>query len=144
MCRITWTDEDIYRIAERGHSLHLQGRYREAAVIFQGLVAAVPENHYCREALAAAWLALEEPERAIEQLNILLTRQPGDLVVRARRLEAYVAAGNFPEAIRDFEFLEHLLPAHQVRRLELSLESIARRAIVPEGPKKSLREGDSD
>jgi predicted Zn-dependent protease len=132
LSRLTWAEEDIYLIAERGHSLHLQGRYREAAVIFQGLVAADPENHYCREALAAAWLALDEPERAIDQLNILLTREPGDLFVRARRLEAYVAAGNFPAAIQDLEFLEHLLPAHQVRRLELSLESTARSAIVPE------------
>jgi len=144
MCRITWTDEDIYRIAERGHSLHLQGRYREAAVIFQGLVAAVPENHYCREALAAAWLALEEPERAIEQFNILLARQPGDLVVHARRLEAYLTAGNFPAAIQDFELLEHLLPPQQVRRLALSLESTASRQSFRKDPTKSLKEGDSD
>ena len=144
MLRVTWTEEDIYRIAERGHSLHLQGCYREAAVIFQGLVAADPENHYCREALAAAWLALEEPERAIEQLDTLLAREPGDLVVRARRLEAYVAAGNFPEAIRDFEFLEHLLPPQQVRRLALSLESTASRQSFRKDPTKSLKEGDSD
>jgi tetratricopeptide (TPR) repeat protein len=144
MSGITWTDEDIYRIAERGHSLHLQGCYREATVIFRGLVAADPENHYCREALAAAWLALEEPERAIEQLNVLLARQPGDLVVCARRLEAYLAAGNFPAAIRDFEFLEHLLPPEQVRRLELSLESTASRQPFRKDPTKSLKEGDSD
>jgi tetratricopeptide (TPR) repeat protein len=128
-----WTENDIYLVAERGHSLHLQGRYRDAGIIFQGLVAADPENQYCRESLAAAWLALEEPERAIEQLNVLLTRQPGDLAIRARRLEAYVQADNFPAAIQDFEFLEHLLPSHQVRRLELSLEAAARRGTIPDG-----------
>jgi hypothetical protein len=41
-------------------------------------------------------------------------------------------AGNFPAAVRDFEFLKHLLPSHQVRRLELSLEAAARRAARPE------------
>src|SRR4051794_31806447 len=107
-----WTDEDIYRIAERGHSLHLQGRYREAAVIFQGLIAADPDDRYCREALAAALLALDEPERAIEQLNVCLTRQPGDLAVRVRRVEAYLLAGNFSGATRDYQYLEHLLPGH--------------------------------
>lgn len=127
-----WTEKDVYLVAERGHSLHLQGRYREAAVIFQGLVAADPDNAYCRESLAAAWLALEEPEHAIEQLNALLMRQPGDLAIRARRLEAYLMAGNFPAAIRDFEFLEHLLPSHQVHRLELTLEATARRGTIPE------------
>jgi tetratricopeptide (TPR) repeat protein len=127
-----WTEEDIYVVAERAHSLHLQGRYREAGIIFQGLVAADPENQYCRESLAAAWLALDEPEHAIEQLNVLLTRQPGDLAIRARRLEAYLLAGNFPAAIQDFEFLEHVLPSHQVRRLELSVEAAARRGTIPD------------
>jgi len=127
-----WTVEDIYLISERGHSLHLQGRYREAAVIFQGLVAADPLNHYCRESLAAAWLALGEPGRAIEQLNAVLTRDPSDLAVRARRLEGYLMAGDFPAAVRDFEYLRHLLPMHQVRRLELRLEGAARRATIPE------------
>src|SRR5215204_7735193 len=117
-----WTETDIYLIAERGHSLHLQGRHREAVVIFEGLVAADPQNRYSREALATAWLALREPQRAIDQLNILLTHDPGDLAVRARRLEAYLLAGNFPAAVRDFEYLKNLLPRAQVRRLEISLE----------------------
>src|SRR5262249_54281847 len=125
-------ESDIYLVAERAYSLHLQGRYRDAAIIFQGLVAVDPENPYCRESLAAAWLAMEEPERAIEQLNVLLSRQPSDLAVRARRLEAYFMAGNFPAAIQDFEFLEHLLPSHQVQRLELGLEATARRATRSE------------
>jgi tetratricopeptide (TPR) repeat protein len=128
----SWSEQDIYLVAKRGYSFHLQGRYREAGVIFQGLVAVDPENQYCRESLAAVWLALGEPERAIEQLNVLLTRQPSDLAIRARRLEAYVQAGNFPAAIQDFEFLEHLLPSHQIRRLELSLEAMARRGTIPE------------
>jgi predicted Zn-dependent protease len=101
-------------------------------VIFQGLVAADPQDRYCRESLAAALLGLEEPERAIDQLDVLLTRDPGDLAVRARRLEAYLMAGNFPAAVRDFEYLKHLLPSHQIRRLELSLEAAARRAARPE------------
>jgi tetratricopeptide (TPR) repeat protein len=127
-----WTEEDIYLIAERGHSLHEQGRYREAAVIFQGLVAVDPQNHYCRESLAAAWLALGEPTRALEHLNVLLTRDPGDLSVRARRLEGSLMAGDFPAAVRDFEYLRHLLPKHQVRRLEISLEGSAKKATLAE------------
>jgi predicted Zn-dependent protease len=125
-----WSAEEIYLIAERGHSLHLQGRYREAAVIFQGLVAADPDDHYCRESLAAAWLGVGKPERAIEQLNALLVRDHGDLAVRARRFEAYLMAGNFSAAVRDFEYLKHLLPGHQVRRLELTLEAAARREAL--------------
>jgi tetratricopeptide (TPR) repeat protein len=125
-----WTETDIYLVAERGHELHLQGRHREAVILFEGLVAADPQNHYCREALATAWIALEEPQRALDQLNILLTRDPGDLGVRARRLEAYLLAGNFPAAVRDFEFLRDLLPSAHIRRLEITLEGGARRAAL--------------
>ena len=125
-----WTEHDVYLVAERAHSLHLQGRYREASIIFQGLAAVDPENQYCLESLAAAWLALDEPERAIQSLNILLARQSGDLAVRARRMEAYLLAGNLAAAARDFEFLQHLLPAHQVRRLELSMEAAVRKAEI--------------
>src|SRR5690242_5345901 len=94
-----WTPEEIYRIAERGHGLHLQGRYVEAAIIFEGLVAADPDNRYCRDALAAAWLALDRPENAIEQLDYWLMREPSDLGMRARRLEAFLMAGDFPSAV---------------------------------------------
>ena len=128
-----WTEEDVYLIAERGHSLHQEGRYRDAAVIFQGLVAVDPENHYCRESLAATMIALGEPERAIEQLDVVLKHQSGDLAVRARRLECYLLAGNFPAAVRDFEYLKHLLPSHQVGRLEMILEAGARKATLPRG-----------
>ena len=130
MRSLHWTDHEVYLVAERAHSLHLQGHYREAGVLFQGLAAVDPENQYCIESLAATWLALGEPERAIESLNILLDRQSGDLAVRARRMEAYLRAGDLAAAARDFEFLHHLLPAHQVRRLELSMEAVRRADIT--------------
>ena len=123
-----WPAGDIYRIAERGHLLHMQGRYREAAVIFEGLVAADPGNRYCREALAAAWLALGEPPRALEQLDVLLSDAPGDLAVRVRRSETYLLAGDRNAARSDLEFLRHLLPRSEIRRLELALETGAAQA----------------
>lgn len=121
--RRDWTEHDVYRIAERGYSLHQQGRYTEAAIIFEGLVAVDPQNDYCRDALAAAWLALGESERAIEQLNLLLTHDSGNIAARARRFEAHVRADDFDAAKADFEVLRRLLPAHEVRRLGFRLEA---------------------
>jgi tetratricopeptide (TPR) repeat protein len=131
MPRPGWLPEDIYRIAERGYSLHQQGRYREATTIFDGLVAADPQNSYCRDALAAAWLALGEPQRALEQLDLILKRDSGHLSARARRFEAYLEIGDFAAARADFEILKHLLPAHEVRRLSLRFETAIRRATMP-------------
>ncbi len=125
-----WTQDDIYRISERGYSLHQQGRYREAAVIFDGLVAVDPHNDYSREALAAACLALGEPERALEQLDIVLARDSGHLSARARRFEAYLEMEDFSGAKSDFDILKHLLPGHEVRRLGLRLETAIRNTTM--------------
>ena len=129
-----WPAEDIYRIAERGRSLHMQGKYPEAIVIFEGLLAADPQNAYCREALAAAWLAMGEPQQAIEQFDTLIRQTPGNLVARAHRTEAHLQAGNLDAARSDFEFLRRLLPDSEIRRLELALETAARKATFFKNP----------
>jgi tetratricopeptide (TPR) repeat protein len=125
-----WTQDDIYRISARGYSLHQQGRYREAAVIFDGLVAADPENDYCRDALAAACLALGERQRAVQELDTILERDSGHLAARARRFEAYLEMDDFAAAKADFDVLKRLQPAHEVRRLRLRLETAIRRTTI--------------
>jgi tetratricopeptide (TPR) repeat protein len=120
-----WTEQDVYMIAQRAYSLYLQGRCREAAMIFEGLVAVDPENRYCRDAFAAALMAVGEPEKAVEQLTILLRRESDDLAVRARRLEACLQAGNHTAALADFEALKDLLPRSEVRRLRFRMEAAA-------------------
>ncbi len=125
-----WTQDDIYRISERGYSLHQQGRYREAAMIFDGLIAIDPQNDYGRDALAAACLALGEPQRALEQLDMILARDSGRLSARARRFEAYLEIQDFASAKADFDILKHLLPAHEVRRLGLRLETAIRNTTM--------------
>ena len=125
-----WKRDDIYRICERGYSLHQQGRYREAAVIFDGLVAVDPDNDYCRDALAASFLALGEAQRAVEQLDTVLAHDSGHLAARARRFEAYLQMGDFAAARADFEVLKQLQPAHEVRRLGLRIETAIRRATI--------------
>jgi len=125
-----WTQHDIYRIDERGYSLHQQGRYREAAIIFDGLVAVDPQNDYCRDALAAACLALGEPQRALEELDTILARDSGHLPARARRFEAYLEMEDFAAAKADFDVLKRLQPAHEVRRLGLRLETAIRKTTM--------------
>lgn len=131
--RAGWTSGDVFRIAERGFSLHQQGRHREAAVIFDGLIAVDPQNVYCRDALAAAWLAMGEPQRAIEQLNMILRRDGGNLTARSRRLEAHLLVGDFTSAKADYDVLNRLLPAHESRRVALRFETAVRQATLPGG-----------
>lgn len=117
MPEVGWTDEEIYLLADRGYSLYRQGRYREAAVIFEGLIAVDPENPYCRTALVAMCLALGDTRRAATELSVLLTQNPADHEARARRCEVYCDLRQWDEARQDLAILRRNGEKHHVQRL---------------------------
>jgi predicted Zn-dependent protease len=123
-----WSEDEIFHVAGRAHSLYLQGRYREAAVIFEGLVAADPESRYCANALAACLEAMSDHARALQYLNRLLARYPDDVEGRVRRCEALLGLSRTEEAAADAAYLRRTAVAQAVR-LDLRLQ--AQRALLP-------------
>jgi tetratricopeptide (TPR) repeat protein len=120
---IGWTNDEIYLLADRGYALYQQGHYREAAVIFEGLVTIDPHNSYCRTALVAMCLALGDLRRAASELSILLTRNPADHEARARRCEVYCDLRQWDEARQDLTILRRNGERHHVRRLTWRLQA---------------------
>ncbi len=120
---LDWTADEIYMVAERAHSLYMQGRLREAAILFEGLVAVDPENVYCRNALAAVYLALDEPQHALDQLKVAVRLDSGDMQSRQRRCEALLQIGEIAAAAAELEYLKRILPFSETRRLQLRLEA---------------------
>ena len=118
-----WTLEEIYLLADRGYAFYRQGRYEEAAVIFDGLVALDPKNGYCRTALATVCLCLGDAERAVSELSILLDQNPADLEARARRCEAYCDLRRWDEARRDLSILQRNGEQNHARRLGWRLQA---------------------
>jgi predicted Zn-dependent protease len=131
--RFGFSTEDVYLIAARAHALYEQGRPKEAAVLLEGLVAVVPENSYCREALAAVYLSRGEPGRAIEQLTAALNVNPESAETLARRCEAYLDAGDLPRALADLALLRTHGGAGQVGRLEARVAAQTRPAAPGSG-----------
>lgn len=123
MAQMDWTDEEIYLLAERAYALYRQGQYREAAVIFDGLVSLDPLNSYCRTALAAVSMALGDSQRAVRELSFLLNRNPSDHDARARRCEAYCDLRNWNEARADLIILRRHGERHHVQRLSWRLHA---------------------
>ena len=123
MPEMGWTNEEIYVLADRGYALYKQGRYQEAAVIFDGLTALDPLNSYCRTALAAVCMALGDVQRALKELSFLLNRNPANHEARARRCEAYCDLGNWSEAREDLEILRRNGERHHVQRLNWRLHA---------------------
>jgi predicted Zn-dependent protease len=123
MPEMGWTPEEIYLLADRGYALYRQGRYQEAAVIFEGLTALDPLNSYCRTALATVCLSLGDAQRAVNELSFLLNRNPADHEARARRCEAYCELASWAEARQDLAILRRNGAHHHVQRLTYRLQA---------------------
>jgi tetratricopeptide (TPR) repeat protein len=117
MPEMGWTKEEIYLLADRGYALYRQGRYREAAVIFEGVTALEPLNPYGRTALAAVCLALGDAQRAVAELSFVLNQNPADQEARARRCEAYCELRNWNEARQDLAVLRRNGERRHLQRL---------------------------
>jgi tetratricopeptide (TPR) repeat protein len=118
-----WTPEEIYLLADRGYAFYRQGRYQEAAVIFDGLVALDPKNVYCRTALAAIFLCMGDAERAASELTVLLEQNPADHEARARRCEAYCELKRWDEARRDLAILKRNGEVTHAQRLAWRMQA---------------------
>jgi tetratricopeptide (TPR) repeat protein len=120
-----WSEQDLYQVSQFGYSLYLQGRFRESAVIFKGLLALDPSSAYYRRALASLCLQLGVPQEGILHLDWVLTRNSGDRQALAKRCEAYLQLGRLQEARQDLAVLGRLgADGGNVARLSLLLKEM--------------------
>ncbi len=127
MPEMGWTQDEIYLLADRGYGFYRQGRYQEAAVIFEALTSLDPLNAYCRTALAAVCMLLGDAERAVRELSFLLDLNPADHNARARRCEAYCDLRHWNEARSDLAILQRSGERHHVQRLTWRLKAAGSR-----------------
>jgi len=125
MAETGWTPEELYLLSDRAYGFYQQGRYEEAAVIFDGLIALDPGNSYYRTAMAAICLALGDAQRAVDELSAVLEKNPADLEARARRCEAYCDLRRWAEARRDLAILQRNGERNHARRLGWRLQTQA-------------------
>ncbi|MBV9766795.1 MAG: hypothetical protein JOZ48_18265 [Acidobacteriaceae bacterium] len=117
----SWTDGEIELVAELAYELHLQGKYVDAATIFQGLLDIDPRNVYCLQALAALSLKLGSAHQALEYADRALAFSPAQVNALACRCEANVQLNRFEDAQRDLELMKQLRAQAQVARLAMRI-----------------------
>lgn len=117
-----WTDQDVFLVSDRAYSLASQGRYREAAILFEGLMEVAPENRYCVQALAACRAALGDTDGVLRILDSAVRRWPDDQELRARHCEALLDAGEVERARSEYARLGNRADSARGRRLRLRLE----------------------
>ena len=98
-----WNKDEIRIISEIAYSLAQQGRYGEAVVIFEGLLAIAPATAYFQAALGALHLRLKNPSKAIEYLNAALKIEETDIVSLVNRGEAHLLTDSLEAARNDLE-----------------------------------------
>jgi hypothetical protein len=134
-----WTHEETYYLAERAYRLYREGRLREAAILFEGLAAVDLENLYCRKALAAICMRLDQHDAAVAHLDVVLGRNRFDVEALAGRCEALMTLCDFASAERDLECLAGL-PAGRddARRLRLRLPRSVSSPQLPDSAPDNL------
>lgn len=98
-----WNKDEIRIISEIAYSLAQQGRYSEAVVMFEGLLAIAPATAYFQAALGALYLRLKNVAKAIECLSQALKIEGTDIISLVNRGEAFLLNGNVAEARQDLE-----------------------------------------
>ncbi len=98
-----WNKDEIRIISEIAYSLAQQGRYGEAVVIFEGLLAIAPATAYFQSALGALYLRLKNADKALDFLNAALKLEANDIVTLVNRGEANLLKGDATAARTDFE-----------------------------------------
>ena len=74
-----------------GHLFLRMGQFQRARKLALALLALDPADLWARRCLAAAWLELGDPERALEQLDLVLTGGP-----RPPVMPCYICSGPVP------------------------------------------------
>jgi Flp pilus assembly protein TadD len=95
--------EQIDAIAALGSRLYEQGKSRDAATLFEGLIALDPKCYYGYAGLGAIALREEKLDEAIDYLRHAATVNPKDPTVHANLGEALLRQAKFNDAATEFE-----------------------------------------
>lgn len=124
-----YTPEELYAISQQGYTLFLNGKVRDAQIVFEGLVAVDPKNDYYYRALGVVYHRQGDAERAIRQFTHAITVAPRSPAAYVNRAEVHIARRDAANALKD---LEAAIRAgrdlrHPVVRKALALRALLRR-----------------
>ena len=96
------SDDVLLAWANQGYFFYNQGKYTEAATIFEGLVALNPNVAYYHTALGSILEAQEKYDEALEEFNTALKTDAKDICAMVNRGEIRLRKGQVLEAAEDF------------------------------------------
>lgn len=94
--------EQLYQLAEVGHTKFKHGRIDEAERIFQGLIVLDHRNPYFHSMMGAVHQKRERPIEAIMEYSQALKLDARDISTYVNRGEVYLRHKNYKKAAEDF------------------------------------------
>lgn len=113
---ITWgqlqgiTVEETYSIAEYAYQQYQQGRFFEAAKLFEALVIFNPYDAYFHSMLGACYQMLDNKDLALIEYTSAIELDPNQIQARVNRAELRLQKGEFEPALDDLQRAVELDP----------------------------------
>ncbi len=126
-----YAPEELYAISQHGYTLFLNGKVRDAQVIFEGLVAIDPRNDYYYRALGVVYHRQGDLERAIRQFTHAITVAPKSAAGYVNRAEVHIARRDIPQATADLDAAVQVSQnlSDPVARKAMALRRLLRRPL---------------
>ena len=131
-----YTSEELYCLSQLGYTLFLNGKVRDARIVFEGLVAVDPRNEYYYRALGVVYHREGDAERALRQFGHAITVS-GRRSVAAyiNRAEVHISRRDLERAMVDLDAAIRLSvdPHDPLYRKARALRSLLGRRSLPGG-----------
>ena len=98
-----YTPEHLFHIAQTGYTLYLNGKFKDAQVVFEGLVAVDPRNSYYYRALGVVLHRRGDAEGAIQQFSRAIKVSPRGVTAYVNRAEVHISRRDFRTALKDLD-----------------------------------------
>lgn len=124
-----YSKEELYAISQHGYTLFLNGKVKDAQVIFEGLVAVDPRNDYYYRALGVVYHRQGDAERALRQFGHAMTVAPKNPAAYVNRAEVHISRRDTTKALDDLDQAIRVSrdPMNPVTRKAVALRSLLRR-----------------
>lgn len=99
-----YSPEELHAISQLGYTLFLNGKIRDARVIFEGLVAVDPRNEYYYRALGVVYHREGDISRALRQFTHAITvSEQTSVAAFVNRAEVHISRRDYASAQTDLD-----------------------------------------
>ncbi len=122
-----YSKDELYAISQHGYTLFLNGKVKDAQVIFEGLIAVDPRNDYYYRALGVIYHRQGDAERALKQFGHAITVAPKTTAGYINRAEVHISRRDLDRALAD---LDRAVQVSKDLRMPVARKALALRKLL--------------